>query len=752
MAVTNNNKRISAFTTTVQIDKTPNKAKPENADAITNRLKRPGAITELTVGELATHISRGASFMMSICPQRNNESWEFCSGFCIDMDNDDIQAARGYDPLSSIQAVKRAMSYDLHPVIAFQTFSSSKEREKYRLVFLFAEPIDDRVQFERIAGKLLDLFPEADQSTVQGERLFFGTDKKVLILPDAEILPPEEFEARVAKVERMPPQHQPKVKAKGKDGKSEPFEVPDKIPVGQRHEQFHKMASSMRAKKYSYDAALAALRAENTAKCNPPFPDDELVELLDDVWTRYSAGPSKEYAPDEGNGDQTTHDSTIGDTPVRTFTDLMSEVNRDRPELIEGIMFERTVALIQGPSKSGKSTDECNMLVGFAGAWGGYYHGHKCKMCHVLYISTENSLDDFGNMILDCIARQPTKDMDDDELDRIIAESGVCTDLIHTFDISGRARPLNEIKDIIVRKANAIDGLEVIVFDSIYPILTGDENSNKEMADFVNLFNEILRETESGIVFVQHTSKGYQNYTDPISQSSGAGVFGRFPWTIVAMSEVGVKKETRAARLNIRQCECITAYLDEIGYDGAEFDADTMKVANDYRRACVDRLEPDDMNELIRRLDAVRDRVLDSTGVKITYRRRGARAPRPAVYWFEYPQHLPDEDGLLGGSKGPDGERVDRRKRKAQDGYATKNMLMQEAVDKCHEDGVPATRKNVVDRIGEFGGKEVTRGQINEWTRATATWSTWRCMSQAPYELYQIDGADGDTAGDDSQT
>ena len=455
---------------------------------------------------------------------------------------------------------------------------------------------------------------------------------------------------------------------------------------------------------------------------------------------------AKERAAHEVGDTYIVDSLSISDTPVLPFTEIMGKVNRDRPELIEGIMFERAVMLIQGPSKAGKSTDECNMLTAFAGAWGGFYHGHKCKLCRSLYISTENSLDDYGNMILDCIARRPTKEMSDDELNDCISKSGVDLSLIHVYDLSGKVRPLDEIKDIIVQKANSIDGLEVIVIDSIYPILTGDENSNKEMSDFVNLFNEMRVETGCSIVFVHHTSKGYQNYSDPISQSSGAGVFGRFPWTIVAMSEVAVKKDVRAARLNIRQCACIDDYLLEIGYSGPQFDANTMKVADDYRRACVDRLEPDEMNELIRRLDYVQDAVLHSAGVRVAYRRRGAKAPRPAVYWFEYPQHLLDKDGLLRGAKDPDGNRIDRRTEKAQEAQGIKIRLIDDAVACCTEDGVPATRKNVLERIGEFDGKAVTKGQLNQWTRASTLWSPWRAMRDAPYALYRIDAeGDGET-------
>lgn len=290
------NRGILDFKTTVQIDKTAYKSKPENEGKVTNMLKKREAVTEVSVEQLAAFIACGASFMVSVCPGRNKKTWQSCSGFCVDIDNDSDQRDRGYDPLSSKDALKRAEAHDLHPVIAYQTFSSTREQEKYRLLFLFAEQITDRAQFDRIAAKLLDLYPDADDQTVEGERFFYGTNKKVIVLPDAEILPPDEFEAHLANVERMPPPHAPK--KNGKKGASAPFEVPDEIPEGKRHKTLHAMASSMRAKRFSYEATLAAVEAENAARCNPRYDDAEVESIVDDVFGRYKAGMSTEQDED----------------------------------------------------------------------------------------------------------------------------------------------------------------------------------------------------------------------------------------------------------------------------------------------------------------------------------------------------------------------------------------------------------------------------------------------------------------------
>ena len=88
----------------------------------------------------------------------------------------------------------------------------------------------------------------------------------------------------------------------GKDGgsSSQPFEVPDEIPEGQRHNALLSMASSMRSKGYSQGAALAAVKFENTARCKPPFTDGEVEALVVDVFERYPAGTAAAGKKNDG--------------------------------------------------------------------------------------------------------------------------------------------------------------------------------------------------------------------------------------------------------------------------------------------------------------------------------------------------------------------------------------------------------------------------------------------------------------------
>ena len=48
---------------------------------------------------------------------------------------------------------------------------------------------------------------------------------------------------------------------------------------------------------------------------------------------------------------------------------------------------------------------------------------------------------------------------------------------------------------------------------------------------------------------------------------------------------------------------------------------------------------------------------------------------------------------------------------------------MREAMAECGHDGVEPTRANVLERIGEYKGKEVTKSLLRNWTRTQAEWS-----------------------------
>jgi NAD(P)-dependent dehydrogenase (short-subunit alcohol dehydrogenase family) len=66
--------------------------------------------------------------------------------------------------------------------------------------------------------------------------------------------------------------------------------LPERIPEGQRNETLTSIAGSMRRRNASEHAILAALREENTTRCEPPLNDDELAAIAHSV-ARYAPAP-----------------------------------------------------------------------------------------------------------------------------------------------------------------------------------------------------------------------------------------------------------------------------------------------------------------------------------------------------------------------------------------------------------------------------------------------------------------------------
>lgn len=130
--------------------------------------------------ELARAISAGRAFLPSCHKgKRSPENWTAQQIFCIDVDNDAETLRACGRALPYFKAVGRAFCYGLPLLISYLSFSATESADRYRLIFSLERPTSDRGRAERFGAALLAAYPEADRSSVQLNRLFFGTDKEV---------------------------------------------------------------------------------------------------------------------------------------------------------------------------------------------------------------------------------------------------------------------------------------------------------------------------------------------------------------------------------------------------------------------------------------------------------------------------------------------------------------------------------------------------------------------------------------------
>ncbi len=83
--------------------------------------------------------------------------------------------------------VERAKKYDVTPSFIYETYSSTKNNQRFRVVFK-NDCVIDNIKASLILGALLlQLFPEADQCCKDPARMFFGGKKLLYCDKDAEI-------------------------------------------------------------------------------------------------------------------------------------------------------------------------------------------------------------------------------------------------------------------------------------------------------------------------------------------------------------------------------------------------------------------------------------------------------------------------------------------------------------------------------------------------------------------------------------
>lgn len=203
----------------------------------------------------------------------------------------------------------------------------------------------------------------------------------------------------------------------------------------------------------------------------------------------------------------------------------LKDVFDDPPELapvqIDGILRRGHKMLISGPSKAGKTFLEIELAI--ATAEGINWCGYRCRQGRVLFINLEVDEASFIHRIKDVYVGMKVKP---NNLDNIV-----------TLNLRGISRPLDKLAPILVNRIKKTK-VDMVILDPIYKVITGDENSASDMANFCNQFDYICKETGVSMVYCHHHSKGNKANMNSMDRASGSGVFARDPDAILDMIEV----------------------------------------------------------------------------------------------------------------------------------------------------------------------------------------------------------------------
>ena len=170
----------------VEIDNVGYNSKPQNdIGAIKPRTQNQNNIKEINIKELMDLISKGHTISPGILKDGcKSENWKEQQLFMVDIDNNNSNE----DIITSKQALKICEDNNLMPAFYYYTFTDTKEKPKFRLCFVLDKIITDNNERLLIMKTLNELFVQSDKSTKNSDRIFFGTNKKCILINEKNVI------------------------------------------------------------------------------------------------------------------------------------------------------------------------------------------------------------------------------------------------------------------------------------------------------------------------------------------------------------------------------------------------------------------------------------------------------------------------------------------------------------------------------------------------------------------------------------
>lgn len=340
-------------------------------------------------------------------------------------------------------------------------------------------------------------------------------------------------------------------------------------------------------------------------------------------------------------------DTNIGKDSWAEWHEWIESVNDDLPEpeglrevwenlpelspcLIDGVLRKGHKMLIAGPSKAGKSFLQIELCIAIAE--GQKWLTWQCARGRVMYVNLE--LDRAS-----CLHR--FKD--------VYQSLGWRPENLQNIDIwnlRGKSVPMDKLAPKLIRRAVKKDYVAIVI-DPIYKVITGDENSADQMANFCNQFDKVCTELGCAVIYCHHHSKGSQGSKKSMDRASGSGVFARDPDALLDLIELDTTEALMKQEENKAVCAACKLYLDAHFKWQDEVSQDDLLSSAQMLAYCQEHLDKWQMEALQRQIDAARERVKIQTAWRIEGTLREFPKFDPVNLWFDYPVHRLDEVGCL---------------------------------------------------------------------------------------------------------
>ncbi|MGG5346895.1 AAA family ATPase [Enterococcus sp. AZ020] len=310
-----------------------------------------------------------------------------------------------------------------------------------------------------------------------------------------------------------------------------------------------------------------------------------------------------------------------------SLADLFDKEIELAPELIKGVLRQGHKMLIAGPSKAGKSFLLMELVIAIAE--GTDWLGFPCEQGKVLYVNLELDANSAKNRIV--------------EIYKSLGHGHKNVSNIDIWNLRGKTSPMDKLAPKLIRRAQKA-GYIAVVIDPIYKVLTGDENSAHEMANFTNQFDKIATELGCAVIYCHHHSKGSQGGKNSIDRSSGSGVFARDPDAILDLIELPVTEDRYIVLENQAECDTYSRAIkyynpsyNEIGLD----DQFSKKQMGHHLMAAIQN------QETLAYIEQERQRSVEIARQCSAWRLEGTLREFPRFKtvnaWFKFPIHELDD-------------------------------------------------------------------------------------------------------------
>ena len=347
-----------------------------------------------------------------------------------------------------------------------------------------------------------------------------------------------------------------------------------------------------------------------------------------------------------GNNKQFMIDTNIGKESWNEWQEWIESVNDDLPEpealesvwdnmpelsppLIDHVLRQGHKMLIAGPSKAGKSFLQIEMCIAIAE--GRKWLSWQCAQGRVMYVNLELDRTSCLHRFKDVYNAMgiPAKNLQN----------------IDIWNLRGNSIPMDKLAPKLIRRAAKKDYIAIVI-DPIYKVITGDENSADQMANFCNQFDKVCNELGCAVIYCHHHSKGSQGNKKSMDRASGSGVFARDPDALLDLIELEQPESLQKQETSKKVCRRCLEWLEHYGCADEASDDDRCS-EKEMLDICRRTLRRDCYETIIREVNEIRDHAKERTAWRLEGTLREFPKFPPVNMWFEYPIHTVDQVGVL---------------------------------------------------------------------------------------------------------